>query len=227
MNIDALIIFENTNFIIVNKPVNISVHSGSKNVTGLIDLFQNNIKYSNIKLKLAHRLDKNTTGCLILSKNDKFLNKFHDILKYKRVKKEYHALVYGKTQLNFNIITNQTFLNSYNNKIKKIDVAIETRCETIDYYINCSLIKIFLLTGKLHQIRIHLTSIGHPIICDPRYGNLVLNKNIFKTGMHYIFLHASSIAFECPLTFEFFSIKADYNSYFKKGITFFKMERKW
>lgn len=222
--ISDIILFENDYFIVVNKPQNIAVHKGTKSNNCLLDLFNNNIKYYDVKLRLIHRLDKGTSGCILLAKNILFLRKFHYILKHKYVTKEYHALVCGKTKKKFCIITDQKMLNNYNRKITRSLSVVETHCETIEFYKDYSLIKIFLITGKLHQIRIHLSSIGHPVICDNRYGNLTVNKKLNASGINNIFLHANSVSFTCPLTFKPFFIEAPYSDYLKKTINFIKNE---
>lgn len=222
--ISDIILFENRHFIVINKPQNVSVHKGTGVTNGLIDLINNNLPHCENKLKLAHRLDKGTTGCILLAKNITFLNKFHYMLRHKMVTKEYHAIVCGRPKEKFNIITEQKILNKYNKKIKNTMAVVETQCETIEYYKNYSLIKILLVTGKLHQIRIHLSAIGYPVICDTRYGNLTINKNLNTFGISNIFLHSNSILFTCPLTFKIFFIEANYNNNFKKTINFFKNE---
>ncbi len=214
------IIFENKNFIVLNKPSKISSHSGTNNKIGLIDI----LKIKKKSLQLCHRLDKNTSGCIVLSKNKRFLIKFQFMLRNKKIKKEYHAIVHGNLKENFFIVTNQKILNKYNSKIKDNFNNVITYCEIIKSYINYSLLRIFIYTGKLHQIRIHLAYIGHPIICDNKYGNYFLDKNLLGCRINNIFLHARSLFFKCPLTNETFLIKAEYTPDLKKIIYFFERE---
>ncbi len=220
MNIKKYIIFENNNFVVFNKPQNISVHSGTNSVYNLIDEIKR--FYKNKFLQLCHRLDKDTTGCLILAKNIKFLKAFNYILKNGKVKKEYNTITYGFINNNFDIITKQSILFNYNSKFKENNICINTKCEIIENFGSFSFLKIQLITGKFHQIRIHLSYIGFPIICDSRYGNLNLNKKLNSLGLYNIFLHSKNIFFQCPLTLENFYFEASYHVDFNFIVTILK-----
>ncbi|MCB1711087.1 MAG: RluA family pseudouridine synthase [Candidatus Riesia sp.] len=201
IDIEKLIVFENEHLIIVNKPASISVHSGSKNEYNLIDLFKKHKNYSKFKnIFLVHRLDKSTSGCLLVAKNINFLRKMQDVFKNQLIIKEYHTVVYGHTKPEFFVKTSCMLLNKYNNKVKSSNKIVVTKCVTLYNYKCFSLLKVFLLTGKLHQIRIHLAHIGHPIVCDNKYGNISLNKLFLKYNINSMFLHAKSISFTCPST---------------------------
>lgn len=188
-----------------------SVHGGTKTTTNLIKTLKNLHEYQTSYLELAHRLDKDTSGCIIIAKKKDFLVKFQTLLIKKKIKKEYHALVKGHTMGTFHTLINQTTLNNYNEKIKNNDTVTETHYETLKQYKkNYSLIKIFPITGKLHQIRIHLTHIGHPIAHDMKYGNKSFNEDASKKKLDRLFLHAKSIKFTCPISKKQFHIKAKY-----------------
>lgn len=195
----------------LNKPSNLSVHAGTKTKTNLIRTLKSLNHYKNSYLELAHRLDKDTSGCIIIAKNKNFLINFQKLLLKKLVKKEYHALVKGNTTTTFNTQLDQNILNNYNKKIKKNKKITETYYKTIKQYKKAySLIKIFPKTGKLHQIRIHLAHIGHPIAQDIKYGNKNFNEETYKLQLKRLFLHAKSINFTCPITNKIFNIKAKY-----------------
>jgi len=220
------ILFENDNFIAINKDVNISVHKGTNSIINVIDIFKQNVKYKRTFLKLAHRLDKNTSGCLIIAKNKIFLKSFQLLLFKRNISKEYHTIVAGKTKKNFSIQTKQMLLNKYNNKIKNNTNITLSICSTIKHYNDkYSLIKIKLITGKLHQIRIHLTHIGHPIVCDQKYGNFTINKPFIDRKINMMFLHAKSIIFFCDVTKKQFDIHAKYNYSVKKLINYIKTNK--
>jgi len=220
------ILFENDNFIAINKDINISVHKGTNSIINVIDIFKQTVKYKKTFLKLAHRLDKSTSGCLIIAKNKNFLKSFQLLLFKRDINKEYHTIVAGKTKKEFSIQTKQTLLNKYNNKIKNNDTITLSVCNTIKHYNDkYSLIKIKLITGKLHQIRIHLTHIGHPIVCDQKYGNCTINKQFIDRKINSMFLHAKSINFFCYVSKKQFDIHAKYNCSVKKLIKYIKTNR--
>lgn len=207
------IIFENDNFIILNKPYNLAVHGGSKVEYSLIESFRAYFKQYSY-LELVHRLDKDTSGCLVLAKNEFFLKKFHFLLRSNFVEKEYHALVKGNFLDVFNTTFNDSLLNNYNIKIKSKNKCTINYYSIIKCFSDCSLIKVFPVTGKMHQIRIHLSYIGNPIIGDIKYGSK--NSNfVFKTlGFNRMFLHFKSIKFKCPVDNKFYFICAKYDNEF-------------
>ncbi len=134
----------------------------------------------------------------------------------KKIKKEYYAVVKG-TIANTSILT-KNILKKYNKKINDTEKISETNINPIKTYHNLSLIQIIPLTGRLHQIRIHLTHIGHPIINDKKYGNKTFNTEMKKYKLNKMFLHARSIKFKCPITGKFFNIQADYDNNVKNFI---------
>jgi len=157
-----------------------------------------------------HRLDKDTSGCLILIKNKNYIYQLNK--KNNTITKEYHALVVGNTQNNFNIILQQSILNKYNKKIKNDEKNTISYCKKIKSYKSYSFIKILPVTGKIHQIRIHLSHIGHPVLNDKKYGNLNFNNNMKKIGISRLLLHSASIKFICPIQHEEINIKAPYDN---------------
>lgn len=182
-------------------------------MTNLIDSIKNK-KYDYIEL--CHRLDKGTSGCLILAKNQEFLKQFNKLNAEKKLIKEYHAIVKGTFKEKITLQTKNT-LKKYNNKINDTNKLSKTTIELIKKYINCSLIKIRPYTGRLHQIRIHLTHIGHPILLDTKYGNRTFNKNM-KPFLNRIFLHANCIKFKCPITNKYFKIQTCYDNFLQNFI---------
>lgn len=180
-------------FLVVDKFYNISVHSGTNNNLNLITLLKKHNK--NSLFKLIHRLDKCTTGSILVSKSNFFLKKINFLFKKKYIYKEYYAIVIGKTKKKFFIVTDQVVLKKYNIKIKNNNLKIKTYVKRVFSNGKISLLKIFIKSGKLHQIRIHLSYIGHPIIGDKRYGNFIFNNMLKKVIKQSFFLHAYSISF--------------------------------
>ncbi|HIH2762988.1 MAG TPA: RluA family pseudouridine synthase [Candidatus Azoamicus sp.] len=206
---------ETENFIALNKPFGIAVHSGTKSEKNIISLIKNK-EYEYIEL--CHRLDKNTSGCMILAKNKDFLSKFNKLISEKKIIKEYHAIIKGSLDKNAITIKTKNKLNLYNSKINDEDKYSESIIKNITIYKNASLIKITPITGRLHQIRIHLTHIGYPIANDEKYGNKTFNNEIKKYGISRMILHSKTIKFTCPITQKKITIHSEYDCEIKKLI---------
>lgn len=205
------IIYENDNFLIVNKPYNLAVHKGKNSTLNLIDILKMSKKYKNSYLELSHRLDKETSGCIVVSKNREFLIKFNNLMKNRKIKKEYIVLIQGKINTN-KIELSQKILNKYNKKIPENETKTITKLKIIKEYNDFSIIQAFPITGKMHQIRIHLSHIGNPIANDKKYGSIIFNNYIKKIGLNRLFLHSNSIKFKCPISNKKFNIKAKYDN---------------
>ena len=180
------ILFEDSNYLITNKNANISVHGGTKSNIGLIDIFR---KKFNKDLNLCHRLDKNTTGCLVLAKNKKSVLHFNKLQKDQNITKKYHAILKGK--LKHSLEVNKPIYKDDKNKRK---LAI-SQFNIIDTFNDLTLVEVIIYTGRTHQIRIHSKMINHPILFDSRYGDLDFNKSIELKAAKNIALHARNITF--------------------------------
>jgi len=180
------ILFENDNYIVINKKGGIAVHGGTKNIIGLIDIIRE--KYGK-NIDLCHRIDKNTTGCLVFGKNKKAVKFFNNLLIDNNVKKTYQAVLKGK--LKRNIIINKPI---YKNIATKSKNSI-SKFKIIEHLNNATLAEVQIYTGRSHQIRIHAASINHPIIFDNKYGNKDFNSSFDKNIRKKIALHSKSISF--------------------------------
>jgi len=180
------ILFENKNYIITNKQNNISVHSGTKNFIGLIDIFRK--KYG-ANIDLCHRLDKTTSGCLVFGKNKKAVKSFNNLLIDNNITKTYHTILKGKLKKNITIDKPiyKNIPTKFKNSISKFKI--------IKYLSNATLVEVQIYTGRTHQIRIHSASINHPIIFDDRYGDKDFNNSFDNNVRKKIALHSKSISF--------------------------------
>ena len=193
------IIYEDKNIIIFNKPSAFAVHSGTNIGYGLIDVIRE-FRKDFERLDLLHRLDKETSGCVIITKSYESLKIFQKKIKNKEINKKYLCLVKGRWNPK---IKKSTCRLTRKNKI----VEAETHFKVRKYYKKSTLLEVDLITGRYHQIRKHCEMLDHPIIGDKKYGNRELNKLYEKKGLSRIFLHASSIEFyfnkeiivKCPL----------------------------
>ena len=205
------LIYEDKYIIVFNKPSSFSVHSGTNTGYGLIDVireFRKDFK----RLDLLHRLDKETSGCVIITKSYESLKIFQKKIKNKEINKKYLCLVKGRWNAKIKKSTHKLTRDS-----KTVDA--ETRFKVIKYYKNSTLLEAELITGRYHQIRKHCEILNHPIIGDKKYGDRALNKLYKERGLSRIFLHASRIKFylnkeiivECPLPIELESFLINHN----------------
>jgi 23S rRNA pseudouridine955/2504/2580 synthase len=191
------ILFENNDYIVVNKDSELSVHSGSSNKFGLIDIAR--AANPDFEIDLGHRIDKSTSGCIILSKNKRFLREFHNQLKNDKVEKIYEAIVFGNLKSNLEIESKiDTSTKEFLHKVQESDLGKIAKSEfiIIKRYNGYTHVHIKISTGRMHQIRVQSASMKHPIINDTKYGIFSLNKTIAKeTGISRLALHSSTIKF--------------------------------
>ena len=202
------IIFEDTNYIVTNKNNDIAVHSGSKNGIGLIDIYRS--KYGN-HIELCHRLDKHTSGCLVLAKNKKSVKYFSNLLTRNEIKKTYIAILKGKFK-DKKIIENEIYKNNLL-KLKKS----KTIFKLVRQLKNTSIVNVDLHTGRTHQIRIHASQINHPILFDKKYGDEMFDSSINLNFKKTLALHSKSISFKDQNS-KIIKVTARYPDEFKKLI---------
>ena len=195
------VIFENGDFLVIDKPSGMAVHGGSGISLGVIEILRQDSKWAG--LELAHRLDRSTSGCLVLAKKKSGLRWIHELLREGRVEKHYLALVRGQWQLGS----------------KWIDVPLQTRTRrsgerhvTVDtagkkartyfvpqtFYREATLMSVVLATGRTHQIRVHAAHAGHPVAGDSRYGDSEFDQRMERKRLRRLFLHAQALSFTTP-----------------------------
>ena len=194
------IIYENNNFLVLNKPSGLAVHSGTGVRVGLIEICKK--LFPEINVQLAHRLDRETSGCVVLTKNREALNDFNQQSKQNALIKKYTALAQGIIKNDFMVelsLDTSTRLNgertvqvSESGKWAKTKFVVS---ETFLGKIPTTLLQCQLFTGRTHQIRVHTSAVDHPLAGDQRYGNHKFNKKMKDLGLKRLFLHAASIRF--------------------------------
>ena len=222
-DIPVEILYEDDDIIVVNKPKGMVVHPANGNPDGtLVNAIMSICKDSlsgiggEIRPGIVHRLDKNTSGAIIIAKNDKAHINLSEQLKNHEIKKKYIALVRGVVKEN-NATINMPIGRSKKDR-KKMDVdkngkeAI-THFKVLKRYKDCTLLEINIETGRTHQIRVHLSHIGYPIIGDEVYSN---GKN--KWNIEGQCLHAKSLDFKHPITGKNMHIEAPIPEYFENII---------
>tara|TARA_Y100000817_G_scaffold301274_1_gene281069 strand:- start:465 stop:1406 length:942 start_codon:yes stop_codon:yes gene_type:complete len=192
------IIDQNDDFVIVNKEPELSVHSGTNNQFGLIDIAR--VLYPFLEIDLCHRIDKSTSGCLLISKNKKFLRHFHNQLKLNSVKKIYEAILIGVMKKDILIETNiDVSTKEHHHKVQEslVGKRAVSSFKILKKYKSFTFAEIHITTGRMHQIRVQSANLNHPIVNDRKYGLFSLNKYIVKeTLINRLALHASSISFK-------------------------------
>ena len=193
------IIYEDKRLLVINKPSGVAVHGGSGISHGVIEL----LRHARPELKdlsLVHRIDRETSGCLVLAKRRSALRELHARFRDGQVEKNYLALVAGDWQFGDQLIDAPLFVQNRRGGERHVVVSGEGKSaqthvrlsRTFGIY---SLLQCAPLTGRTHQIRVHLQHTGHPIVGDERYGDEEVNRQAQQHGLKRLFLHAQSIAF--------------------------------
>ena len=203
---DDYIIEDNENFIIINKPSGIAVQAGTKSFKNVIDAIKNTKYFENSKPYIVHRIDKETSGVLIIAKNRQYAQLFTSLFRIRKIHKTYLALVYGK--VNNSVKTMRDKLTYYENK-KKITQKAISNLKIIKSNEGYSFIELNPITGRKHQLRKQLLKIGNPIIGDNKY--FLNNRKIVKAKN--LMLHAYRIKF--MINNVQYNFKAKYNELFE------------
>jgi 23S rRNA pseudouridine955/2504/2580 synthase len=200
------ILYEDKNLFIINKPSGIPVHGGSKVKIGIVEALRS--MYPKLPhLELAHRLDADTSGCLVLAKKRGVLKEVHELLREGKVTKIYLALTKGQwkaDQMRVDVPLQKNHLSSGERivRVNKEGKSALTVFKTMQYFPNskASLVEAALYTGRTHQIRVHAQYRGHPIAGDEKYGDREFSKEMRQHGLKRLFLHAKLIEFVLPST---------------------------
>jgi 23S rRNA pseudouridine955/2504/2580 synthase len=190
------IVEENDDYIALNKPEGIASHGGSGISIGVIETIRNFGKAYR-DAKLVHRLDKDTSGCQIIAKNNKFLRRCNKLISERKIKKTYQAIVHGNWSHKDGIYEINIEKNMLMGKERMVRISdggkiAKTFFKGIESSKHFSLIQCKLITGRTHQLRVHLSELGFPIVGDKKYG---IKENKFPTGSSHkkrMYLHANS-----------------------------------
>lgn len=218
-NIPLDIVYEDSDLLVVNKPKDMVVHPAAGNLTGTLVnalLYYCGDSLSGIngvaRPGIVHRLDKDTSGLLIVAKNDFAHQKLAELIKVHDFTRQYEAIIVGRPKENSGTI--KTLIGRSPSDRKKMAVVKDgreaiTHYEVIDTYKGYSHVRLTLETGRTHQIRVHMAHIGHPVVCDNVYGG----KPQFSECKGQC-LHAKRIAFMHPRTGEYIDIESELPEYF-------------
>jgi len=196
------ILYEDKYLLIINKPAGLAVHGGSGLSFGIIEGLR--ALYPKLSLELVHRLDRETSGCLMVSKKQSILKQLHQQLRDGQVKKHYLALVKGAwnprvTEVDAPLRKNIIKSGERIVRVDKTGKPALSRIQIEKQFANTTLLRIQPATGRTHQIRVHTAYAKHPIVGDEKYGDEAFNRQMRREyGLNRLFLHASHLAFYLP-----------------------------
>jgi len=186
---DDFIIEDNDNFVVINKPSGIPVQSGTKSFKNIIDALRKTKYFENAKPFIVHRLDKDTSGILIVAKNREYAQLFTSLFRLRKIHKTYLAIVYGEIPKGTKILEDELILYENDKKIIQNALSYLKLLKTNSQY---SLLELRPITGRKHQLRKQLYNLGNPIIGDDKY--FFKNRGVYIKSK-YLMLHAYEIKF--------------------------------
>lgn len=206
------ILHEDDELLIVNKPAGIAVHGGSGIHHGIIEGLRF-LRPSARFLELVHRLDRDTSGCLLIAKKPSALRALHEQFRDETIQKVYLALftgVWSKTRWMVDVPLQKNVLQSGERvvKISRQGKPAITEFRRRERYTHATLVEARPLTGRTHQVRVHAQYLGHPLAGDDRYGNDNANREFRQIGLRRLFLHALRTTIHHPRTGELLQFHA-------------------
>ncbi|MCK5881940.1 MAG: RluA family pseudouridine synthase, partial [Sinobacterium sp.] len=210
--LEAAIVFESNDLIVINKPSGLAVHGGSGINTGLIEALRQ-MRPDSKRLELVHRLDKDTSGCTMIAKKSSVLRYLHQQLREKTIQKTYWALVKGRWPTRKNLVDlalEKNIVGSGERMVRPSPEgkASKTAFKVLEALKHSTLVEAKPITGRTHQIRVHAQASGYPIMGDVKYGikeDVDWEKGV---GLNRLFLHAAEIAFRLPDSDEVHVVKS-------------------
>jgi 23S rRNA pseudouridine955/2504/2580 synthase len=216
------ILFEDEDMLVLNKPSGLPVHGGTGVKLGLIEALRS--MYPDVPgLELVHRLDKGTSGCILLAKTGRARRtltaafRSHDILKI------YHALVTGPWPKQVKTVDASLQRQAERGGERRVEIDEEGKEARTDFRIvksfgNATLVEARPLTGRTHQIRVHAALVGCPLIGDDKYSDSRSNAAFAKRGIKRLCLHAAEVRFPHPVSGKVMQMRADYDTAFNQAL---------
>lgn len=217
--LEKVILFEDDALLVLNKPSGTAVHGGSGLSFGVIEALRA-LRPEARFLELVHRLDRDTSGVLLVAKKRSALRALHQQLRLKEIQKDYLALVRGQWQSHCKVVQAPLLKNILQSGERIVVVnsegkPSETRFKVEERYDVATLVRASPITGRTHQIRVHAQYAGHPIAFDDRYGDREFDRQLAATGLTRLFLHAAAIRFQHPVSGDELRIEAPLDSELK------------
>ena len=206
------VLFEDDGLLIINKPSGLAVHGGSGVSLGAIEALR--AEHPELRfLELVHRLDRDTSGCLMLAKKRSVLLELQQAMQRNNIEKRYIALAKGRWPKGKNTINAPLRKNTLQSgeRMVRVDVsgkASVTHFKILQQFPSATLLDIKLETGRTHQIRVHCQFAQQPLAGDSKYGDEHYNESLKESGLKRLFLHASSLRFKHPLSGDWVDVEA-------------------
>ena len=196
------VLYDDADLLVLNKPAGIAVHGGSGIPFGVIETLRY-LQPECPELALAHRLDRMTSGCLLLAKKRSVLLHLHELLRHGGISKHYDALLMGRWQggarvIDVNLLKNRQLSGERMVQVDGQGKEARSRFTPRRYFTDSTLMDVLIDTGRMHQIRVHAAHLGHPVAGDEKYGDARFNRLMRKRGLKRMFLHAHSVDFILP-----------------------------
>ncbi len=200
------ILFEDEALLAIDKPAGLAVHGGSGVAHGVIESLRSMRPEARF-LELVHRLDRETSGVLLLAKKRGALTVLHEMMRGRDMDKRYLAGVAGrfrneKQRVRLALAKRVNAAGEKRVSVSDEGQEAETVFRLVERGSDMSLLEAELLTGRTHQIRVHLAHLGHPVLGDDKYGDFELNRALKKQGLKRMFLHAAKLSFAHPISAE-------------------------
>lgn len=200
--LEQAILYEDKRLLVLNKPSGIAVHGGSGVQYGVIEAMRA-LRPEERQLELVHRLDRDTSGCLLIAKRRSVLRILHELLRGDGVEKRYLALVAGRWERDRETVQAPLLKNTLKSGERMVRVDPEgkpatTRFRVLTRFSDATLLEAQLLTGRTHQIRVHLAHLGTPVLGDEKYGDADANRHFRERGLRRLFLHAEALTIHWP-----------------------------
>ncbi|WP_341659919.1 23S rRNA pseudouridine(955/2504/2580) synthase RluC [Vibrio sp.] len=207
--LEHLIIYEDEHILVLNKPSGTAVHGGSGLKFGAIEALRA-LRPQSRFLELVHRIDRDTSGILLVAKKRSALRHLQAQFRAKTVQKYYFALVMGHWKPSCKKVTAPLLKNEVNSivRVNAQGKPSETRFKIIEKFSKATLVQASPITGRTHQIRVHTQYTGHPIAWDDRYGDRRFDAYMSQVGLDRLFLHAANIKFQHPSNEQWMEIDA-------------------
>ncbi|XNS89075.1 23S rRNA pseudouridine(955/2504/2580) synthase RluC [Vibrio cyclitrophicus] len=218
--LEQCIIYEDDHLLILNKPSGTAVHGGSGLKFGAIEALRA-LRPDARFLELVHRIDRDTSGILLVAKKRSALRHLQAQFREKTVQKYYFALVMGEWKNSCKVVNAPLLKNEVNSivRVNPNGKASETRFKVLEKFQDATLVQASPITGRTHQIRVHAQYTGHPIAWDDRYGDCRFDAYTGKVGLNRLFLHAANIKFTHPGSEEKMDISAPMEKRLEKALT--------